>query len=278
MRVAVTGASGFLGRHVMRALRGRGATLIAISRHPEAPLDDSVTPVAFDIADADDSTFDRIGRPDILLHLAWGGLPNYHSLHHLERELPMHSMFLGSCIRAGLRRLVVAGTCLEYGMQSGELIETMPAAPATAYAEAKQALHRHLSALQDEYGFGLGWLRLFYLYGPGQAPTSLFPQLRAAIESGASSFDMSRGDQIRDFLAVETAADHIAALTLDHRNAAVVNVCSGRPVTVVDMAQTWLREWGADITLNRGARPYPDYEPFAFWGNPGRLHDMLQTI
>ncbi|MEO5626957.1 MAG: NAD-dependent epimerase/dehydratase family protein [Dokdonella sp.] len=275
MRIAVAGASGFIGRHVVRALRARGAEVIAISRHPDPPLDGAVTALAFDIAEVDEGLLDRIGRPDTLLHLAWGGLPNYRSMHHVEHELPMHAAFIESCVRSGLTRVVVAGTCLEYGMQSGELSEDVPAAPATPYAMAKNKLHNHLLALREQFGFGLSWLRPFYLYGPGQSPTSLYSQLRAAVASGKESFDMSAGSQVRDFLAIEVAAAHIAALVVDHADAGVINICSGRPTTVLEIARSWLDDWKSDIVLNLGASPCPDYEPLDFWGSARRLHSLL---
>jgi nucleoside-diphosphate-sugar epimerase len=275
MRVAVTGASGFIGKHVVRALRERGAEVIAISRHPDAPIDSAVTPVAFDIAEVDDTVLDRIGRPDALVHLAWDGLPNYRSAHHLERELPAHAAFIESCVRAGVANVVIAGTCLEYGLQSGELSEANRAVPVVAYALAKDELRRRVFALQERFGFGLGWLRPFYLYGPGQASTSLYSQLHRAAMSHAKNFDMSAGDQVRDFLAVEVAAARIAALTVDHTNAGLVNVCSGRPTTVVDIARRWLDDWKSNTVLNLGVFPRPDYEPFAFWGNPRRLQSLL---
>lgn len=278
MRVAVTGASGFIGRHVVRELLARGAEVIAISRRPDTSVAATVTPLAFDIGDTSGNPFTRIGRPDALLHLAWGGLPNYHSSHHLDEELPRHSAFLNACIDSGLSRLVVAGTCLEYGLQSGELDEAAPAIPTTAYGKAKHQLHQGLLELRKTRSFGLGWLRPFYLYGPGQAPTSLHSQLRATVQTGARSFDMSAGDQVRDFLPIETAAAHITALILDHADAGTVNVCSGRPVSVIDTVRNWLQDWGADITLNLGVYPYPDYEPFAFWGSARRLHSLLGAV
>lgn len=275
MRVAVTGASGFLGRHVVRALRARGASVIAISRHPDVPLDDEVTPCTLDITDATADTLDRIGNPDALLHLAWGGLPHYRSMHHLERELPAHSRFLESCIRAGLTKVLVAGTCLEYGMQSGELTETSPCNPVTAYAEAKCALHRSLLKLRNHHDFSLGWLRLFYVFGSGQAPSSLYAQLRAAADSGARSFDMSAGKQVRDFLAIEKAAAYMTTLTMNPLDADVINICSGNPVTVLDMVRAWLRDWNVEMRLNCGIFPYPDYEPLEFWGDSHLLRKLL---
>jgi nucleoside-diphosphate-sugar epimerase len=182
MKVAVTGATGFVGHHVVAALLARGVEVVAAARAPERIYltDGQLTTVSMDIADADDA-FARLGEPDVLLHLAWGGLPHYQSDAHLENELPQQIAFLESCARAGLRRLVVTGTCLEYGMQSGCLDEELPTAPITAYGQAKDRLRAHLQTLANTGGPQLTWLRLFYLYGPGQAPTSLYSQLRAAV-------------------------------------------------------------------------------------------------
>ena len=206
-----------------------------------------------------------------------GGLPDYRAATHLEHELPCHARFLEHCVRGGLAQLVVAGTCLEYGMQEGELDESMVAAPIVAYARAKEALRQRAAALRDELGFGLGWIRLFYLFGDGQSPTSLYQQLRAAVASGAPRFRMSPGDQIRDFLSIETAAAKLAGLVMAHPDAGIVNLCSGRPVAVADAVRGWLREWGANLDLDLGALPYPDYEPFAFWGSTRRLDALPVT-
>ncbi len=276
MRIALTGASGFLGRHVLTALRAEGADVIAISRHPDVPALDGVTPLALDIGAVGGDVFTALGRPDALVHLAWGGLPNYRSGVHLETELPRQISFLDACIDSGIKRLVVAGTCLEYGLQGGELDETRPLQPTTAYGEAKRRLLEHLEGRRREREFALVWARLFYLYGFGQAPSSLYASLRAAVAAGASSFDMSSGEQTRDFLAAEQAAAWLAALAMDSTDAGIVNVCSGNPVKVIDLVRGWLSEWGVEIELNRGVFAVPDFEPLAFWGDGRRLRSMVR--
>ena len=278
MKVAVVGATGFLGRHVVPALLARGATVVAASRSPHRlELEhERLAKLRLDIDDPD-GAYARLGAPDVLVHLAWGGLPNYRSETHLQHELPRQVAFLEACAREGLPRLVVAGTCLEYGMQSGCLHEDLATAPTTAYGEAKDRLRRHLQHSEAFAGLGLTWLRLFYLYGPGQAASSLYAQLRKAVESGAGAFAMSPGDQQRDFLPVEAAAALIAGFALRDSAAGVVNLCSGKPVTVLEMVQQRLHEWGATLRLDTGAYPYPDYEPMAFWGSTSKLDLLLEA-
>lgn len=277
MKVAVTGASGFLGRHVLRGLEDADVDTVAVLR-PGSTLAveaDGIEMVSLDLAHGGADAFARIGRPDTLIHLAWDGLPHYQSKHHLDAELPIQKAFLESCIRSGLKHVVVAGTCFEYGLQTGELHEGLPAIPATAYGEAKDALRRHLERLQLQYAFGLSWLRLFYLYGPGQAATSLYSQLKAAVHRGDTSFAMSPGDQIRDFMPVEQAARGIVDIALRGIDGGLINLCSGRPERVADAARKWLREWNASLELKAGVYPYPDYEPFAFWGSRAKLDRLL---
>ena len=146
--ILVTGASGFVGRHVMRALHARGIPACGASRHPERT--GGVPMIRLDL----DRTkalpgFDQLGRPKTVIHLAWGGLPHFKSQHHLDTELDTQWRFLEHLVKQGLERLVVAGTCLEYGMQEGELTESMPAMPSVPYAQAKFQLCKRLEALSS---------------------------------------------------------------------------------------------------------------------------------
>jgi dTDP-6-deoxy-L-talose 4-dehydrogenase (NAD+) len=276
--VAVTGASGFIGRHVVAELRRRGHVPIVVWRpgSPAAELAAEDRAIPMDIRDPGPHAYERLGRPSVLIHLAWGGLPNYQSGHHLEEELPLHRAFLAGLVTSGLPALTVTGTCFEYGMQSGQLREDMPTAPVTAYARAKDELRRSLQRLREERPFRLTWARLFYIHGEGQAPGSLLPQLEAAIERGDPAFDMSGGEQLRDYLPVTAVADAIVGLALNGRDNDVVNVCSGRPTSVRELVEGFVRERGSAITLNLGRYPYPEHEPMAFWGDRSKLDRSLE--
>lgn len=227
-----------------------------------------------DLHDPPADAYDRMGRPDVVIHLAWGGLPNYQSSHHFDRESPAHLRFLKGLLDRGLRHLVVAGTCYEYGMQSGPLHEDLDAKPVTAYGLGKDILRRVLERSVPQTS-SLTWARLFYPYGDGQSPTSLWPRLKSAAERGDPSFDMSRGEQLRDYLPVEDVARRVVALALAETGCGVVNVCSGEPTSIRSLAERWIRENGWSITLNLGRYPYPDYEPMAFWGDPRKLQRVL---
>jgi dTDP-6-deoxy-L-talose 4-dehydrogenase (NAD+) len=278
MKIAVTGATGFIGRHIVAELERRSISPILVCR-PSSEIPDSLSKhvvVRIDIKAAQANALDLSGRPDVLIHLAWGGLPNYKSLHHLEEELPSQYRFLRGLIESGLKNLIVTGTCFEYGMQSGPLNEALEARPNNPYGFAKDALRRQLEFLQQVKRFNLTWARLFYLYGEGQAENSLWPQLKKAVERGDRVFNMSGGEQLRDYLPVTEVAKHLVNLAMSAEAHGIVNVCSGIPISVRSLVEGWIRQNGWAIGLNLRHYPYPDYEPMAFWGQCQKLRSLTE--
>lgn len=282
-RVLVTGATGFIGSYVIPALLDTGCTVIASSRDAEkaaaAPWFDKTEYVAFDIREMDDQTnyMEFFGHPDLLIHLAWEGLPNYKSDFHLTENLPRHERLLHNMMRHGLKDITVTGTCFEYGMQEGALSEEMPALPTNPYGAAKNELRIRLERLAGEYGVCFRWLRLFYMYGAGQNPNSLFSQLVTSLSRQDTVFNMSGGEQVRDFLPVEELAVYIVKASLQQKVQGIINCCSGEPVTVKELVTGWLKEWNRHIGLNLGYYPYADYEPMRFWGDNRKLQLIINS-
>ncbi len=280
-KIALSGASGFIGRHVVADLIGRGISPTLLLRPSSAlpPQAEHCNVVRFELAAPGDEAYVAAGRPQVLIHLAWGGLPNFRSLHHFEQETPLHYRWLKGMMRAGLQHLVAAGTCSEYGMQSGALAEGMAPQPIHAYGFAKDTLRRELEYLQSEYAFGLTWARLFYLYGEGQAAKSLWPLLQIAAARSDTEFPMSGGEQLRDYLPVADAARCLVDLAVNRaileRGLGIVNVCSGQPISIRTLTEGWIADNGWSIRPRLGRFPYPDYEPMAFWGDAGKLRRFL---
>lgn len=281
MKVLVTGATGFVGRHVVAELLRRGHEVTTVSRDAVRARGvewfGDVDHVACDLHRVTGDALQRLAQADAGVHLAWPGLPNYRALFHVEQNLPADMRLLSGLVRAGLHRLLVTGTCFEYGMRSGCLAEDLCTDPDNPYGLAKDTLRRYLGALQRETPFALQWARLFYLHGPGQNPNSLLAQLDRSIDAGAPSFDMSGGEQLRDYLPIEDAAERLVALLERPSQQGVFNLCSGRPVSVRNLVERHIADRGAPIRINLGRYPYPDHEPLAFWGDPARLQAALDS-
>ena len=276
MKIAITGAGGFIGQHVLTKLLEQEVEIIAITRSGSLPanLSRDIKVIEMDISRPEPNCFKKIGSPEILIHLAWDGLPNYKSLHHFEVELLRQYQFLKNMVESGLPSLLVTGTCFEYGMQSGSLSEDMIANPNNPYGYAKNALRQQLEFLKMVTPFNLIWTRLFYMYGQGQSSTSLFAKLKDAVERGDKIFNMSGGKQLRDYLRVEEVARNIVRLAMLQKDIGVINICSGKPISIRKLVEKWLYENGWKIELNLGHYPYPDYEPMEFWGDSSRINSI----
>lgn len=279
MKVLVTGATGFVGRHLVAALLARGNAVRAVARNVETaqgmPWINDVEFVAADIHAAELDVAALTEGIDVLAHLAWPGLPNYRALFHFEHNLMADYRFIKGAVEAGVRQVLVTGTCFEYGLQSGPLSESVEPQPSNPYGLAKHTLHLFLQNLQQEMPFTLQWARLFYLHGEGQNPNSLLAALDRAIDAADTSFNMSGGEQLRDFLPIATATAYLAAILQQRDFDGVINCASGQPVSVRSLVEERLRERGAALNLNLGHYPYPTHEPMAFWAVTERLQQLL---
>ncbi len=279
MKIVVTGATGFIGSHLIRDLVLRGYDPVAMGRD-RSRLDalseaHGIQSISLDINAPEKEWHAILGKPETVIHLAWGGLDDFNSLAHFEEELPAHCRFLKSIIADGVKRVVVAGTCFEYGLEEGELAEDRCPAPVTSYAVAKDSLRRYLTLLQKREKFSFAWLRYFYMYGPGQGKKALLSQLDSAIDRGDAVFPMSGGEQLRDYLPVEEVARLTSLLATEIETCGIYNICSGKPISIRRLVENRAAELGSKIKLDLGYYPYPVYEPMAFWGDRGKIDHFL---
>ena len=275
VKVLVTGANGFVGSHVVRELLKRKFSVVATSldilKGKKFEWFDSVEKIQVDLASLPKDAYSFFGNPDILIHLAWRGLSNYKDLVHIENNLFEGYFFIKSMLEGGLCHLAVIGTCLEYGMKEGCLSEDMATEPVVSYALAKDILRKFIEELSKKYTFDWKWIRLFYLYGEGQSRHSVLEQLKQALSEKQESFEMSGGEQERDYLPIEKAAEYIVDISTQNETQGIFNCCSGQPVTIRNFVERYLKETGQSIKLDLGVYPYPDHEPMKFWGDNTKL-------
>ncbi len=278
-KVLVTGASGFVGRHLVKALLDQGCQVRAVARDVERarsmPWFASVEFIAADVHAPELDIATLTDGIDVLAHLAWPGLPAYQGLFHFEQNLFADYAFIKAAALSGVGQVMITGTCFEYGLQNGALSESTAPRPANPYGLAKHSLRLFLEAFAREQPFVLQWVRLFYLYGEGQNPNSLLASLDLAIDAGDAQFDMSAGDQLRDYLPIERAVRNLALVMQKTDFNGVLNCCSGQPVSVRAMAEQRIAQRGSSIQLNLGHYPYSVHEPLAFWGDARRLQTLL---
>jgi dTDP-6-deoxy-L-talose 4-dehydrogenase (NAD+) len=119
------------------------------------------------------------------------------------------------------------------------------------------------------------WVRVFYTYGEGQSKKTLYGQMEDAIANNAEQFNMSQGEQLRDYILVDCAAEYIVKIALQNDITGIINCCSGKPVSVRKFVEDLFREKGVNMKLNLGYYPYPQFEPLGYWGDTKKLNSIL---
>ncbi len=272
-RVLVTGAGGFVGRHCLPELLEREFEVHAASRRP--PRDEAPPAVTWHAADllepGGPGALVAGVRPTHLLHLAWEATPGTYwespdNLRWLRASLDLVAAFAA----AGGERLVSAGTCAEYGWASGRCSERgTPLAPATLYGTCKHALRQVEEAFAVRQGFSFARARLFFLYGPHEDPRRFVPSVIRPLLAGEPA-RCTHGRQVRDFLFVADAASALAAV-LDGPVTGAVNIASGEPVALRELAGAVAALLGRPDLLRLGALPAPPGEAAVIVADVARL-------
>lgn len=240
--ILLTGASGFVGRQIAKALLGRGHHLKLVLRpggFARSGLPDGAAEVV-ETGDlfAEDSDWwaERLAGVDAVIHAAWYVEPGKYLDSPLNIDCAMGSLALAEgALRAGVGKFAGVGTCFEYRLPNAAITEDSEPGPVTLYAAAKLALYRMLARRFAGTGMDFAWARLFYLYGEGEHPARLFPTLHRRLSAGEPML-LSSGSKIRDFLDVAEAGRLIATLAGTDQTG-IANICSGRPVTIREIAE-----------------------------------------
>jgi nucleoside-diphosphate-sugar epimerase len=276
-RVLVTGASGFIGRHSLPFLVERGFEVHAVARGA-LPARDGVIAHHCDLLDAHAAAaLVESVRPSHLLHFAWYAVPGKFWTAPENRDWAAATLALiRAFAAAGGRRAVCAGSCAEYDWSHATLSEaTTPLAPSTLYGTAKNETRAGLESAAAALGLGWAWGRIFWLYGPHEAPGRLVSDVVTGLLAGRR-VPVSAGTQQRDFLHVEDVACAFAALT-DGDGTGAVNIGSGAPVAVRTVVETIGALIGRGDLIDFGAVPMRAGEPACLVADPTRQRAMIDA-
>ncbi len=241
-RLLITGASGFIGRWCVEALRRRFSALHAVSRRK--PKRDVVEWHACDLLNDDVEALCQRVNPTHLLHLAWIATPGEYWTSPLN-----HRWFEASCrlldafIACGGKRMVGVGTCAEYDWGSGICVEDKtPLSGRSPYAESKIRFFEHALKAAEDVGLAFAWARLFFVFGPGEPAEKLVSSVMRNLRLGQVA-TCSAGGHVRDFVYVKNVAAALACL-MDADVTGSINVGSGTAMTVRDFVEPIARKWG----------------------------------
>lgn len=264
-RVLLTGATGFVGRQVHRALLARGHAVRPVLRTGSAGrLVEAAGPDRRETADlfGEDEAWwaDACRGVDTVVHAAWAVRPGAYlsSPDNIACLSGSLALALGAQ-RAGVEHLVGLGTCFEYALTEAPLTVDAPLRPASLYAATKVSLFHTLTALCAGSGTLFSWARLFYLHGEGEAAGRLVPSIRDSLARGVPA-ELSAGTQVRDFLDVRMAGEMVADIVAT-RQPGAINLCSGEPVTVRQLAEGIADQLGRRDLLRFGAVPLRPTDP-----------------
>jgi nucleoside-diphosphate-sugar epimerase len=265
----VTGAAGFIGRHVVGTLAKQGHEVIAAIRpggqsHWRIEAGRGARVSEFDLDDASSMrSAIRSASPEVVIHLAWYAAPGAYWTSPANLDCVGMSLGLARALAdVGCRKLVAVGSCAEYDWSRGLLSEDRtPLAPRTLYGTCKNALRQMLETFCGGASMQFAWTRIFYLYGPAEKKERLVPSVICSL-LGAEKARCSSGEQVRDFLYIEDAAAAIASVATSEFTG-VVNIGSGQPTKVRTIVEQVARiigcaneiAWGA-IAENPAAPPF----------------------
>lgn len=276
--VLLTGAGGFVGRHLLTALRKRGYKVRSIVRNGQADsgqdADIVETPDLFAMPPA--SMRNLFRGVDLVIHAAWYTDPTDYLHSAVNLDCLSGTLRLVEAAEAsGVRRFVGIGTAFEYARATGKLRPEDPLGPSTLYGAAKASAYMMARQLCLLSGMEFAWCRLFSVYGPGENSQRLIPLLRERLSRGAP-VDLTSGTQVRDYLEVREAAQQIVELAASSQTGPL-NVCSGIPVTVRQVAEQIADEYGRRDLLRFGIKPDRPGDPMHIVGVPSHVRSNTDT-
>jgi nucleoside-diphosphate-sugar epimerase len=244
MKIFLTGSTGFIGSRLLGKLPSSDE-IYALYRRDPGTLPENIRILQGDL-DSPDDLFFRLSeiRPDVCIHLAWEGIPDYgykQSLRNLEHSSKLMQHLVEEC---GCKKIIAAGSCWEYNKAFGPCSESDPGSHGgNHFVWAKRSLCDFGLMLASRYKISFFWTRLFYVYGPGQRSGSLIPTIAEALLKGVPP-NIQTPSNANDFVYVDDVADAMIQLVYREVLTGIYNLGTGYSVPVWKVCEILERSLG----------------------------------
>lgn len=270
-RVVVTGGAGFVGQHLIRSLLRQGASVetVVLAGADEQRMRDLGFPIPVRVVASGSELGEavRAVEPTEVVHLG-AILDNRPTTEALDRTLAANFLSSVSLMQAmvgsTVRRIVLMGSCEEYGRNETPFDPSLAVDPSTPYAASKAAVTAYARMFFHAFGLGTVVLRPAVIYGYGQNPRMLISDVMGTLLRG-EPVDVTLGEQERDFLYIDDMVAAIErALTAPGIEGCTLNIGTGTVTTVRECIAQIETLVGRPGLVRWGARAYAKNESFRY--------------
>lgn len=269
-KILLTGASGFIGKHLLHRLEVLGYDITLVLRNTvdnKNKFENQGHRIVWTENVFNEKVewwADACSKIDMVMNLAWYTNHSDYLISDKNIECMNGSIrMVEGAISAGIQTIIGVGTCLEYEMTSNSPVDiSQRLCPKTIYGFAKMATFLTTQQLLRDIPINFIWFRPFFLYGDGENDNKLSALIKSSVKKG-KSFSLENAYAVRDFIEINEAADIILNSIISGKSE-VINLCTGKPTTVHEFALQITHEIGGDDSLIRIKPPdkksiFPDY-------------------
>ena len=278
LKILVTGASGFIGSRLIKKLSISDFEVMGLTRSLyNTRLNENIQWLSADLS-LPDTYREQIQdfKPNVVIHLSWQDIPDFSfekSKLNLNQSLDFLSFILEikSC-----KKILVSGSCSEYNKRKGKCIESDKSIPNDNFTWAKLSIYSWLLMKCAERNIALGWLRMFYVYGPGQRSESLISTILSSLKNKKLPH-LRNPNNANDYVFIDDVVDSFYLAIIGEISSGVFNIGSGKSTSVLDICKYAEKiVLGSDLLTQQFEKLVKKSESnINFWADISKAKDKL---